>query len=96
MGSVGMALSDLSEYFTSEDQVKKLEAFGKTIGLASEDVKMISAAVEKVRKTLLWDKERLVEVRNYFNVLDDGNSASSISFNVSVMLLSIVLFCYLS
>lgn len=97
MGSVGSALSSLSDRFTTEEQVKKLEDFGKTSGLGENNVKTITNAVASARKNLEWDKKRLVEVRNYFKQLDDsGNSASNISFSISLMLLSIVTFFYMN
>lgn len=98
MGSVGSALHSLSDYFTTEDQVTKLDEFGKTNDLSEIDVKMIADAVASAKKSLEWDQERLVEVRNFFNKLDgdNGNSASSISFSISLILLSTVTFFYLS
>lgn len=94
MGSVGSALNALSDRFTTEEQVKKLEDFAKTAGLGETNVKTITAAAASARKNIDWDQKRLGEVRDYFKVLD--NSASSVSFSVSLMLLSVVTFFYLS
>lgn len=95
MGSVGSALNALSDRFTTEAQVKKLEDFAKTTGLGENNVKTITAAAASARKNIDWDQKRLAEVRAYFKELDK-NSATSVSFSVSLMLLSVVTFFYLS
>lgn len=95
MGSVGSALSALSDRFTTEEQAKKLEDFAKTTGLGENNVKTITAAVASARTNLDWDKKRLGEVRDYFKVLDK-NSATSVSFSITLMLLSTITYFYLS
>lgn len=95
MGNVGSSLSSLADRFTTEEQVKKLETFGKTAGLSESNVKTINTAVASARKNLEWDQKRLGEVRDYFKVMDK-NSAPNMKFSISLLLLSAVTYFCLS
>ncbi|XP_063706147.1 membrane alanyl aminopeptidase-like [Culicoides brevitarsis] len=87
MGSIGEVLTELSDHFTTETQVKRLEDFSKIPELSENNVKLITKAVENAKKFLEWDEKRLVEVRSYFKMLDDtGNSAKTVSISYGLIL----------
>lgn len=82
-------LGDLANRFTNQAQVEKLEKFIKDTNLSETVKTRLNSAVDRSKKNLEWDSQRLKEVRTYF---DQGNGAGNVrvlSFIASILAIAV-------
>ncbi|XP_073820302.1 membrane alanyl aminopeptidase-like [Musca autumnalis] len=86
--STATVISDLSYYFTTENQLKRLEKFINTKGeLFGGSIDILENAVETVERNLAWSSKYLGSL---FQYLDQRNSAASIKHSVPILSIIVI------
>ncbi|XP_061386751.1 membrane alanyl aminopeptidase-like [Musca vetustissima] len=87
-------VSDVANYFTTEDQLKELTEFIGTKGhLFGEDINVLENSVETVEKNLAWSSKYLASL---FQYLEQRNgAAAAITNSLPILTIMIVVISYL-
>lgn len=87
---LGDTLTELSEIFTENEQVQKLEKFINGNTIPEKAKTKLQKAVKEAEKLIAWEKERTPEIFTFIRKYR-GNNAVSIYTSLIVFIVSIVL-----
>lgn len=85
-------ISTVAEYFTNDDQLKRLEEYGASLN----DTKSIEAAVKNVKYNLRWAKSYVPAIEKILKPnkpTDPGTSGESGAGTMTVSLVALAIAC---